>query len=312
MSGPTDHTKTHDRRIDHADQLPLRSYTPGSTGTAILDDETGLLALARSVKSDLEEELEAFEMADPGVAKGHHHTLAGIAMLEGEDDAVIRHLDEAAGLEAKPAPRLLTGLLERSILDARGEAGAAFGDALGRRLRALPYNVVSSDLRGVRAACQVSTDPIVRADLANHLGGSRATLDREAAARVLRTLPEARALGRPLMQVVHVDDADRLGDARALLVNAGHRCANQSFLDFLTQEHARNGIRQYNRIALGLGGIVVDRTAFQEIEGLAVSGNELDYDIVDGGIDTFPGQRDGFPHAGGLGTHVGLQFEIFI
>src|SRR5262249_43383606 len=105
-------------------------------------------------------------------------------------------------LEEKPAAKALSGILTRSILDARRETKdrtssayrQALYAALKRSLEALPFDVVQNDVKSMKAGVEIgsealivgqlraSLDPVVEktgglsSDLANGLPGARVLL----------------------------------------------------------------------------------------------------------------------------------------
>ena len=78
---------------------------------------------AAQVRKNVESVLRDYEIDDAATKRGPLATLVALDVLEGHDDAARGRLDEIKALEEKPAAKALSGLMTRSILDARRESG---------------------------------------------------------------------------------------------------------------------------------------------------------------------------------------------
>jgi hypothetical protein len=157
---------------------------------------------AAQVRKNVESVLRDYEIDDAATKRGLLATLVALDVLEGHDDAARGRLDEIKALEEKPAAKALSGLMTRSILDARRESGdrnspayrKAVYAAVTHALDSLPFDVAQNDLKSTKASVEIvseallvgqiqaSFDPVVEktgglsSDLAHALPGIRVLL----------------------------------------------------------------------------------------------------------------------------------------
>ena len=89
----------------------------------LVRSEQAFRPFAAQVRINVESVLRDYEIDDAATKRGLLATLVALDVLEGHDDAARGRLDEIKALEEKPAAKALSGLMTRSILDARRESG---------------------------------------------------------------------------------------------------------------------------------------------------------------------------------------------
>ncbi len=139
------------KKIEQASQLPVHVYVVPENLSGFLKDQSALLTMMAAIKKDIEEDLDAFEIADRKTLRDYHINLSLIAILEGQLDEALPLLERVKDLEDKPAAKLLSGTLELSIIAAKrapqDSARATFSKKYEEVIRALPYETVQAELK---------------------------------------------------------------------------------------------------------------------------------------------------------------------
>ena len=157
------------KKILRADDLPKFQYSINGKVEDMVSSEQAFRPFAAQVRKNVESVLRDYEIDDAATKRGLLSTLIALDMLEGHDDAARQRLDELQSLEEKPAAKALSGLISRSILDARREASdrnspayrRAVYAALTRTLDGLPFDVVQNDLKLAKRSVDIASEPFV-------------------------------------------------------------------------------------------------------------------------------------------------------
>jgi subtilisin family serine protease len=164
---------TDRRPIERADDLPRHTY-PVTTTAALMDDAAAFAALAEKLESDLRADLAAYEIRDRATLKGYYSTLAGLALRRGDDARAAAWLDSLTAVEEKPGVRLTATLLQRSLIEARRQAGTGlderFRAALGDAVAELPYELVQAELRATKGRLEMFSRNAIHGLLENFVG----------------------------------------------------------------------------------------------------------------------------------------------
>jgi subtilisin family serine protease len=190
------------KKITRAADVPKFEYTISGKVEDLVRSEQAFRPFAAQVRKNVESVLRDYEIDDAATKRGLLSTLVALDILEGHDDAARGRLDEIKALEEKPAAKALSGLITRSILDARHESSdrnsAAYRKAVyaavTRALDGLPFDVVQNDLKSTKSSIEIASesflvgqleasfDPVVEktgglsSDLADALPGLRLLL----------------------------------------------------------------------------------------------------------------------------------------
>jgi subtilisin family serine protease len=190
------------KKITRAADVPEFQYSISGKVEDLVRSEEAFRPFAAQIRKNVESVLRDYEIDDAATKRGLLSTLVALDMLEGHDVAARKGLDEIKALEEKPAAKALSGLITRSILDARRESGdhnslayrKAVYAAVTRALDGLPFDVVQNDLKSTKAGIEIASeafligqiqaglDPVVEktgglsSDLANALPGIRMML----------------------------------------------------------------------------------------------------------------------------------------
>jgi subtilisin family serine protease len=137
-------------RVERAADLPRHTYRLPSTASALFDDSAAFNELARQLELDLRSDLAKYEIADVATRKQYYATLSALALVRREYDVAVTWQDSVRDIEDRPAPRLLAGIIERSLAEANRASrelfAATFRDSFRRQLAGLPYAQVRAYL----------------------------------------------------------------------------------------------------------------------------------------------------------------------
>jgi len=187
------------KKITRAADVPQFQYSISGKVEDLVRSEQAFSPFAAQVRINVESVLRDYEIDDAATKRDLLSTLVALDILEGHDHAARQRLDEIKALEEKPAAKALSGLITRSILDARRASGdrnspayrKALYAAVMRALDDLPFDVVQNDLKSTKASVEIvseallvgeiqaSIDPVVAktgglsSDLAHGLPGLR-------------------------------------------------------------------------------------------------------------------------------------------
>ncbi|MFY9727261.1 MAG: S8 family serine peptidase [Bryobacteraceae bacterium] len=157
------------KKITRAADVPVFHYSINGKVEDLVRSEQAFRPFAAQVRTNVESVLRDYEIDDAATKRGLLGTLVALDVLEGHDDAARRGLDEIKALEEKPAAKALSGLITRSILDARRESGdrnslayrKAVYAAVMRALDPLPFDVVQNDLKSTKAYIEIASESIL-------------------------------------------------------------------------------------------------------------------------------------------------------
>ncbi len=156
-------------RIDKAADLPRFEYRIEGKAEALLADPAKFAAFAAAVRRDTQSVLDRYEIADKAAERGFLATLMQIDWLDGRYDDAMARLAKIRALEEKPADKLTSGMVLRSVDGARraagGTGGAAYLAGVGARLRAeldaMPYAVVENNVKGAKTSAEITSEALV-------------------------------------------------------------------------------------------------------------------------------------------------------
>jgi subtilisin family serine protease len=157
------------KKITRAADVPQFQYSISGKVEDLVRSEQAFRPFAAQLRKNVESVLRDYEIDDAATKRSLLSTLAALDMLEGHDDAARGRLDEIKALEEKPAAKALSGLITRSILDARRESGdpnspayrKAVYAALTRALDGLPFDVVQNDLKSTKASVEIASEGLL-------------------------------------------------------------------------------------------------------------------------------------------------------
>jgi len=144
------------KTITRAADVPLFNYPiSGKVEDVVLSDEA-FAKIAAEIRRDIDSVLAQYDIQETATKRRLIGTLAALDLLEGRDQDALRHLGEVRELQDKPSQKLTSGVVSRSIIEARAqfkdqnssEYRRAVYKLVREKLDAMPFAVVEDDVKG--------------------------------------------------------------------------------------------------------------------------------------------------------------------
>jgi subtilisin family serine protease len=195
------------KRIDKAADVPRFTYKLDGKLEDIVRDSTKFSAFAREYRANVESVLAQYDIADKSTLRNMLSSLTQLDYLEGKYDAALKGVASVRELQDKPADKLLTGLLLKTLIEAQKQAGDTNSDAyrqavaksLSTTLDPMEFAVVQNEIREIKANTEIGSESLVlgqirevlqpTADKAGSLSSDFAPVLVSARYRLLATLP---------------------------------------------------------------------------------------------------------------------------
>jgi hypothetical protein len=150
------------QRIEKAADLPRFTYPVQGSLESLVRDEAAFGAFAAKLRADVESVLGQYDIADKAMQRQLLGTLLQLDVLEQKDDAALARIEAIRALEEKPADKLMTGVQVRATIEARKAVGnntseayrADVGQRMAQALKAMPYAVVSNEIKEAKARAE--------------------------------------------------------------------------------------------------------------------------------------------------------------
>ena len=151
------------KKITNINELPRYTYEVRGTVTELVRSEEVFVPFARKVQADIEELLATSEIEDKTTLRNYYSVLVTLAMIEGDYDKAIEGIELVRELQDKPARRLTTGLINKSIIRAHQEAGEedtvvfkqAFSRFLSQSVEKLPWQIVQERIEELKGSMEL-------------------------------------------------------------------------------------------------------------------------------------------------------------
>jgi len=111
------------QRIERAADLPRFTYKVDGSVESMIRDDAKFAQFASQVRRDIDSILAGYEIADKATMRELLGELAQLDYLDGKYDDALKHAAEVKALQEKPADKLMSGLVLRSIIAADRAAG---------------------------------------------------------------------------------------------------------------------------------------------------------------------------------------------
>ena len=157
------------KRVEKAADLPRFSYHIDGKLEDLVRDEARFRSFAAQVRRDDESVLRDYDIADKATRRQLLSVLAELDFLDGRYQAADQRAIEIRSLEEKPAHKLISGMLLRSMVAARLQVGtidsadyrADVGKRLSAELAKLPYPVVEHDIEEAKTGAELMGESLV-------------------------------------------------------------------------------------------------------------------------------------------------------
>ncbi len=147
--------------IEKLDDLPRHTYRIEGTAVDFIQNEEAVLELAGKVRSNVEADLEKYEIPDKTTLQSYYSRLGSIALLEKRYDDYLKYLGLRRDLEEKEASRLMTGLVVESWLAALRGGGDeadrmnAFRREFSLKVNGLPFDLVEARVKQSKGMMEI-------------------------------------------------------------------------------------------------------------------------------------------------------------
>jgi hypothetical protein len=153
------------KQVQKADDLPRLTYQVDGDAVTLITDANRFRAFAGQVRTDVEKILEEYDIQDKTTLKGFKATLLAFEMLADRSEQAAKLISELRELEDKPSAKLMLGLLDESRMAGKRTVGSetqsdgsftgAFEKEFSARLAVLPWSVVESDVKALKAHFEI-------------------------------------------------------------------------------------------------------------------------------------------------------------
>ena len=157
------------QRIERAADLPRFTYKVDGSVESMIRDDAKFAQFASQVRRDIDSILAGYEIADKATMRELLGELAQLDYLDGKYDDALKHAAEVKALQEKPADKLMSGLVLRSIIAADRAAGGRASEAyredvgarLAKELDGMPYEVVQNEVREAKAGAEITSEALI-------------------------------------------------------------------------------------------------------------------------------------------------------
>lgn len=165
-------------RIEKQADMPRFTYAVKGDLEKWVRDEKTFAPLAAQIRRDTEGVLGKYDIADKAMQAQLLGVLLPLAILDGQHDLALKHIEALRAVQEKPADKLLTGMLARAIVESRQALGNAadpktfqqeVGKRLARSLQALPFAVISNDIKQAKARAERLGEGLILGNVQNVL-----------------------------------------------------------------------------------------------------------------------------------------------
>jgi subtilisin family serine protease len=182
--------------VNTAADLPRFSFPLSQPASSLLvSDDTTFDPFLKKVETDVNSVLADYTISDKETMRELLGTRLDGELLSGDSKAALGTLDQIRDLQDKPAAKLTTGILTRSILAASQETGATSGPAyeqafqkhFSEEVNALPWATTRDTLKEMRTGFEIRSSDLM-------VGSVKANLDPQVAKTGGLDLPGAQTL----------------------------------------------------------------------------------------------------------------------
>jgi subtilisin family serine protease len=165
------------KRIEREADLPRFTYKIDGPLEELVRDEAKFKPFAAQLRRDEESVLAQYDIADKAVQRQILGVLGTLDFLDGRYDDADKRALEIRSLEDKPADKLTSGMLMRSMVAAEKKLGTVasedyrkeVGRILAEELKKLPYPVVENNIKGAKSGAEVVGESLVMGNVRERL-----------------------------------------------------------------------------------------------------------------------------------------------
>lgn len=154
------------KRVSSQADLPRFTYPlKGSASELVQADDAAFNAFASRVRTDLDSIFRDYDIADKATMRSLLHAKINLQRLAGDYQGAMGTIDLLRAQEEKPSAKLLSGIIDRAILQAaietKSTSGAAFEESFKKHaseaINSLPWDIVQNEIRHTYVGTRVYT-----------------------------------------------------------------------------------------------------------------------------------------------------------
>ena len=165
------------KRIEKAADMPRFSYKVEGKLEDLVHDQKAFSRFAAEVHRDNQSVLDGYEITDKSAHRDLLGVQAQIDFLEGRYAEAGKRAEEIRALEEKPADKLISGMLLRSMVSAQAKAGnitsEAYRQEVGRLVAAElarhPYPVIANDIKEFKRSAEIIGEALILGSVRDRL-----------------------------------------------------------------------------------------------------------------------------------------------
>ncbi|NDV62934.1 S8 family serine peptidase [Puniceicoccales bacterium CK1056] len=163
--------------ITEADQLPRIAFPFDGNVIELLNDQKALDEYFSKLRTEIERQLEEFDIQDKATVRGYISTLRTLDILEGNYDAALEKIQEIREMFDKPSDKLTSGLITEALIevymDGKAQSPESVADrfiqAYKPKVIELPWDIVQDDIEQTNGTFQYLSEALYLGGLENSM-----------------------------------------------------------------------------------------------------------------------------------------------
>jgi subtilisin family serine protease len=157
------------KKIEKLDDLPRYTYQLDMTASELLVSGDEFNSFSGQVKENILTTLNEYEIEDKTTLKAYYGILRNIEILEGNFDSAVVYIQKITLLQEKPADKLMTGIVDLSLIETlQNNSGASndiiqteFRKNLETRVDKLPWDIVQDDVEQLKGNYEILSENVL-------------------------------------------------------------------------------------------------------------------------------------------------------
>ena len=166
--------------VTSRDDMPKHSYPVSMTLTELFSAGDTVSALAEEVRSDLQSDLEKYDIKDASAMRDMLNGLVDIALIQHRDSIASTYLPQIADLEEKASSKALSGLLISCVVEAEQSMSEAdiqakekaFADLLKSKVETMDWLTIQQDIKSMKGRMEYASADFIKGLSENSYGAS--------------------------------------------------------------------------------------------------------------------------------------------
>ena len=158
-----------EKRITSVDDLPRRSYEVSGSVSELMKDDKAFNAFAAKVRTDIESDLEGYDIEDWPTLRNFYGVLMNLDVLEGDYENALQTIERIRELQDKEAQRYTTGIVSGAVISWYMKVGdvdregseVVLSDLLSAALEKLPWDIVQESVEEIKGSMEILSDNLI-------------------------------------------------------------------------------------------------------------------------------------------------------